>query len=163
MAASAAMSTMPAVGIAGLALVAIGDWQRGWFRRGFRPLFEPPPGAWGWSAANLGKRVLQAGAVLTMALLLAADVPGVLRLSAAGASACTVVLVGRGLRSGVRALWVGLAVCMAIQLVLAVTLATETWQRLAVLVSAMGSSAGLLWLWGPLVQLDEGLPRFPDV
>lgn len=158
-----ALPTLPALGGAGIVMVALGDWRDGWLRAGFRPLFGAPVTAWGWSAANLGKKMLETCTVLTMTALLAAQLPGTLRLSAAGAAACTFMLVGRGLRPGVRSLWIALAVCAAALVLLAAGLATSNLQRAGAGAAALAAVAGLLWLWGPLVKLGEGPTVFPDV
>jgi hypothetical protein len=54
-------------------------------------------------------------------------------------------------------------VCTATLLVVTTGLAANTVQRLGVGIAALAAVAGLLWLWGPLVKLDECLPVFPDV
>ncbi|HEU0079756.1 MAG TPA: hypothetical protein VFQ76_19005, partial [Longimicrobiaceae bacterium] len=72
-------------------------------------------------------------------------------------------LAQRGLLPGVRPLWWGLLGCSAGTVGMGAALAEGPWRAAAASAGAVLALAGLAWLWRPLVHLDEGLDRFPDV
>jgi dihydroorotate dehydrogenase len=151
------------LGAACLLGLVLGDLMSGWLRAGFRPLFAPGPPAWRWSAANLGRRSLQASAVLALVLALTGPDTGAVRLAVAGAMGCALLLAQRGLLPGIRSVWLGLLGCAAGMAALAASFAGGGWRTAVAGLSMAFACAGITWLWRPLVQIDEGLDRFPDI
>lgn len=162
-AAALVVPVSPLLAAAGGLVVAGGELVTGWLRRGFRPLFDHGVPAWRWSAANLGRRALQVGGLLAAAVGLTAEAALSARVVTAGAALVGVLLLQRGLLPGVRPLWLALGAWSVATTVAAAALVTG-WVRWGTVgVAATLAAIGLAWLWRPLVQLDEGGARFPDV
>ena len=163
--ATAVLSGLASLVVAGIGLLAVlvGEASAGWLRRGFRGAFDRGVPAWRWSAANLGRRSLEVGAVTGAVAALSADAPAALRGLVAGACTAGFLLLERGRLPGARPLWFVLLGWYAASATSVATL-LEGWVRYGVLAAVVIFGAmGLSWLWCPLIHLDEGADRFPDV
>lgn len=149
-------------GAAGL-VVAAAELRTGWLRHGFRAVFDRGVPAWRWSAANLGRRALQVGGLVAAGVGLTAEGTLAVRAVTCGTGLVGVLLLQRGLLPGLRGLWFGLgAWYLAISFAgAALAAGWIRWGTIGVL--ALCGASGLAWLWRPLVHLDEGGTRFPDV
>jgi dihydroorotate dehydrogenase len=161
---AAAIPLSLALSVAGfLALVAGELSGDAWLRRGFRAFFVGAVPAWRWSAANLGRRCVQASAVIVAALALSCPRPGRVPLGMALAALSVAWLAQRGLAPGVRPLWHSLVACGGGLIAIALSIRDVAWQTVTAAISLGLMAAGLAWLRRPLVQLDEGSESFPDV
>ena len=154
----------PALGLSGACYVIIRGSVDGELPSTFRALFDDLPRAWRWSAANLGRFALALG-VLTML------VPVLFFATASAAIVTLVSLVGgTGLVVLLRAMYPGARYIVAVAEAWLIAFGFE-----AVLVlprsPAIGfglpagalATAGLLWLWRPLIEYDESDAAFADV
>ena len=153
----------PVLAALGALMVLVGEVTSGWLRQGFRGLFDRSTPTWRWSAANLGRRSLQLGALLTAGAVFALEESLEVRVMAAAVAALGLLLLQRGLLPGVRPLWPLLVLWYGGCLALA-GVALDGWLRwVVVAVAATLGAMGAGWLFTPLVRLDEGEDRFPDV
>lgn len=154
----------PALGLSGALYVIIRGAADRELPSTFRALFDGPPPAWRWSAASLGRFAIAMGVVVMLVPVLfvaTASAAIVTQVSVVGGTGLVVLL--RAMYPGARYVWwLSLAWLIAFGFAAILVLARDPAIGFGMPASAL-ATAGLLWLWRPLIQSDESDVVFADV
>jgi dihydroorotate dehydrogenase len=156
----------PIMGAIGLGTLLIAEiLSKGWLIYSFRDLFEKAVPAWIWSAAHLGKRSLQFSFLILLFTTFATNLPSQLQLPIAGTMALGFFIATQAIRPGLAKLWYGFAgmLLLACGLFTYLTVINAIANYAPLFVAFFFAVIGLLWLRGPLLNLDPKLEKFPDV
>jgi len=125
--------------------------EKGWLTLHFRTVFEKEFSLWTWNPANLGRRCIQTGYLLSMPILLSSNIPAEIRITASGVCMIVFLLISRGLLPGFRLLWYSVLLLSLLQAFILWSLANESWQIVFSGLIIFFNSIGLAWLREPLI------------